>query len=202
MLKDYYSILGISFNASEDEIKRAYRAMSRKWHPDTNPGIDTTAIMQDINEAYYVLKDPLTKARYDAEYSNGFKVYGFQDVVLRKAIKKAKESAASYVRRIISNWAHGVYAILKDEIGYALVALPKLSVAIAIIFNVTLHTLCGHYSSIQQEYSAKSSRKAAVQHKKSVAIPEGQILNAIRFNNLIQQNNENTYSIADKYIQR
>ena len=68
MLKDYYSILGISFNASDDEIKRAYRALSKRWHPDVNPGLDTTAIMQDINEAYFILRDSAMRVRYDAEY--------------------------------------------------------------------------------------------------------------------------------------
>lgn len=57
MFKDYYKILGISRQASAQEIKSAYRTMSKKWHPDINPGMDVTSIMQDINEAYAILKD-------------------------------------------------------------------------------------------------------------------------------------------------
>lgn len=68
MFKDYYQILGISPRASQEEIKQAYRAMSLKWHPDRNPGIDVTNVMQDINEAYKILKDDLSRARYDKEY--------------------------------------------------------------------------------------------------------------------------------------
>ena len=68
MFKDYYQILGISPRASKEEIKQAYRAMSLKWHPDRNPGIDVTKVMQDINEAYKILKDDLSRARYDKEY--------------------------------------------------------------------------------------------------------------------------------------
>lgn len=68
MFKDYYKILGIRQDASAHEIKKAYRAMSMKWHPDKNPGIDVTSIMQDINEAYAILKDEEKRKRYDAEY--------------------------------------------------------------------------------------------------------------------------------------
>lgn len=68
MFKDYYQILEIKHNASLSEIKQAYRAASKKWHPDVNPGKDTTQMMQDINEAYAILKDEMKRMRYDAEY--------------------------------------------------------------------------------------------------------------------------------------
>ena len=69
MFKDYYQLLGITPGASKEEIKQAYRAMSLKWHPDRNPGIDVTSMMQDINEAYKILNDDLSRIRYDNEYS-------------------------------------------------------------------------------------------------------------------------------------
>lgn len=68
MFKDYYKILGVSSSANEAEIKKAYREMSMKWHPDRNPGIDVTATMQDINEAYAILKDATKRSRYNEEY--------------------------------------------------------------------------------------------------------------------------------------
>ena len=68
MFKDYYKILGVSSSANDAEIKKAYREMSMKWHPDRNPGIDVTATMQDINEAYAILKDAAKRSRYDEEY--------------------------------------------------------------------------------------------------------------------------------------
>lgn len=68
MFKDYYQILGISPEASKQDIKQAYRTMSLKWHPDKNPGVDVTSMMQDINEAYKILNDDLSRARYDKEY--------------------------------------------------------------------------------------------------------------------------------------
>ena len=68
MFKDYYKILGISQSASEEEIRRAYHKMSMRWHPDKNPDMDVTSIMQDINEAYAILKDADKRRRYDSEY--------------------------------------------------------------------------------------------------------------------------------------
>ena len=66
--KDYYKILEIGFPSNDDEIKAAYRRMSLKWHPDKNLGIDTSNLMIDINEAYYILNNPEKKNRYDCEY--------------------------------------------------------------------------------------------------------------------------------------
>jgi DnaJ-class molecular chaperone len=66
--KDYYSILNIGFLASEDEIKAAFRAQATRWHPDKNKGLDTTTEMQEINEAYLILKDSEARNRYDAQY--------------------------------------------------------------------------------------------------------------------------------------
>ncbi len=68
MFKDYYKILGVSSSANDAEIKKAYREMSMKWHPDRNLGIDVTATMQDINESYAILKDAAKRSRYDEEY--------------------------------------------------------------------------------------------------------------------------------------
>ncbi|MBQ1667208.1 MAG: J domain-containing protein [Prevotella sp.] len=121
MFKDYYKILGITPAATQEEIKKAYRSQSLQWHPDKNPGMDTTAKMQDINEAYNILKDAATRERYDAEYarfsSTRFEQqksapkaeanYDINDDTLKEDIKEARKAAEDYVREF--------YASLKKD---------------------------------------------------------------------------------------
>ena len=64
--RDYYEVLGVSKNASDDEIKKAYRKLAVKYHPDKNPGDkDAEAKFKEINEAHDVLSDKQKRARYD-----------------------------------------------------------------------------------------------------------------------------------------
>lgn len=73
-MKDYYSILGVSKNANEKELKEAYRKLVRKYHPDLNPNNRQEAekIFREINEAYEVLSDPEKRKFYD-KYGENWK---------------------------------------------------------------------------------------------------------------------------------
>jgi len=63
--KDYYKIMGLARGASQDEIKRAYRKLARKYHPDVSKEKDAEAKFKELGEAYEVLKDPEKRAAYD-----------------------------------------------------------------------------------------------------------------------------------------
>ncbi len=64
--KDYYAILGVKKNATDKEIKQAYRRLARKHHPDVNPGNkEAEEKFKEINEAFSVLGDPEKRKQYD-----------------------------------------------------------------------------------------------------------------------------------------
>ena len=63
--RDYYEVLGVGKNASKDEIKKAYRRLSKQYHPDLNKEANATEKFKEIQEAYEVLSDDQKKARYD-----------------------------------------------------------------------------------------------------------------------------------------
>lgn len=123
MLPDYYKIFGLSKNATQAEIKKRYRELAKKYHPDVNKSPDATSKMQEIQEAYYILSDDEARERYDIQYervygnkSEGFKqsshsqtnqTYNekkenykeqFSDPILEKWIINAKKQAYDFVK--------------------------------------------------------------------------------------------------------
>jgi molecular chaperone DnaJ len=87
--KDYYEVLGIPRTASEEDIKKAFRQLARKYHPDLNPGNKAAEEQfKEINEAFQVLSDPQKKAQYDQfghaafrpEDFAGFRTTSFEDL--------------------------------------------------------------------------------------------------------------------------
>ena len=77
MSKDYYELLGLNKNASDAEIKSAYRKLAKKYHPDVNPGNEAAATkFKEITEAYDVLRDPQKRSTYDQYGSSAFEGAG------------------------------------------------------------------------------------------------------------------------------
>lgn len=114
MLKDYYAILGLAFDASSEQIHFAYRREALKWHPDKHPDQDTMDRMKEINEAYSILSNCETRERYDREYSlyhmvrdgtnnqhDSEKEEDIHDTKLKDDIQKASETAKKHVEELL-----------------------------------------------------------------------------------------------------
>lgn len=63
--RDYYEVLGVGKDASDDDIKKAYRKMARQYHPDVNKAADAEAKFKEVKEAYDVLSDGQKRSTYD-----------------------------------------------------------------------------------------------------------------------------------------
>lgn len=64
--RGWYALLGVDPSSGENEIRRAYKAAARRWHPDVNPSPDAADVMRELNEAVAVLTDPLLRLEYDS----------------------------------------------------------------------------------------------------------------------------------------
>jgi len=116
VFKNYYLILDVNKEVSSEEIKRAYKNQARRWHPDLNPGIDTTQNMQDVNEAYLILSDDDSRSRYNIEFERFINIksnynrkkefeYEISDEILEKWINNARKQALELVNKTIKEIA-------------------------------------------------------------------------------------------------
>lgn len=171
MFKDYYSILEVDENATQEEIKSAFKKQALKWHPDRNPGQDTTQRMQEINEAYLILKDTDARIRYNKEYQRfkqyrqqqrdqkqydqqreqrekektyEYKDYSVDDDILNKWMNNAKKQAVDLAKQTIEDLKGMVSVGAKaaaKEAGNQFIAQLIISVVVILIF--ALSRSCG-----------------------------------------------------------
>lgn len=120
-IKDYYTILGIAKNATQEEIKSAFRDKAKKYHPDVSDLPNAHQLFVEIGEAYEVLKDPRTRESYDnvinerATFSNdkGETYSSTYNKEYREAQQRAKKEAESYASISLDE-------LISNVIGYAL----------------------------------------------------------------------------------
>ena len=79
MARDYYETLGVARNADQDDVKKAFRRLARKYHPDVNKDAGAEETFKEINRAYEVLSEPETRSRYDQYGEAGLGGGGYQD---------------------------------------------------------------------------------------------------------------------------
>jgi len=98
--KDYYSILGVTRNASQEEIKRAYLAAAQKLHPDKNTAAGETEIFLEVQQVYETLSNPKRRAQYDATLPPEIKVnlpYDHSIILSRPSLVKMEEPQMLYI---------------------------------------------------------------------------------------------------------
>ena len=95
---NYYQILNVSPTATQEEIKKAYRKLAKKYHPDSNPTIDTTHEFQKITEAYEILSDVNKRRSYDLS------VMPTQSETVYKSYTKTREESEFDFEDWINNY--------------------------------------------------------------------------------------------------
>lgn len=129
--QDYYQVLGVSRNATEDEIKRAFRRLAFQYHPDRNKDHQAEEKFKEINEAYQVLSDPEKRSRYDrygqVDIESGFSDFGFGglgevfesffgafDSAFARAAQRVPRKGESLQTRITLSFKEAVFGCTKN----------------------------------------------------------------------------------------
>jgi len=134
MIPNYYEILGVGPNATKDEIKKAYRQLALKWHPDKNKNANAHEKFIEINQAYLLLSDDEARAKYEKEFEYYYATnkrekatifetktnyqenttQDFEDEDLRNWTKNAKQQAEEYARMSFEEFASMIKDIIKE----------------------------------------------------------------------------------------
>ncbi len=136
-MTDPYKVLGVNPDASDEEIKQAYRRLAKKYHPDLNPGDEEAARkMQEVNEAYEQIKNPQKQSRqsgYDSGYEQG--PYGdrYQQAAWQYIMNGYYQQALNILSNSAQKNARWYYlsALANDGLGNQLTALEHIRRAVS-----------------------------------------------------------------------
>lgn len=105
---DYYAILEVPRNATQEQIKRAYRRLARLYHPDVNQQVHDQRIKQ-LNEAYSVLGDVAKRAWYDIQILEEMRM-----MLIREAIRRQQERMEQARREARMTWTEGMVGFVRE----------------------------------------------------------------------------------------
>ena len=163
MIPNYYEILGVSSNATKNEIKKAFRKLALKWHPDKNKSLNSHEKFIEINKAYLILSDREARAKYDKEFKNYYKTIerekatgfeseinyeektaqDFQDEDLKYWTKNAEKQAKKYAAMTYDKFVKMLGEIIievgmrgADAFIYAISGVVSASAFFTIIYGI------------------------------------------------------------------
>ncbi|BEG56721.1 hypothetical protein NHP21005_04090 [Helicobacter sp. NHP21005] len=128
MSKSLYSTLEVAEGASQEEIKKSYRRLARKYHPDLNKGKEAEEKFKEINAAYEILNDPQKRAQYDQFGDNMFGGQNFSDFARSQGRGSLDDILASIFGRgalRATSWV-GAYSNMGAWAGLMALALPLI----------------------------------------------------------------------------
>ncbi|CAO3661080.1 unnamed protein product [Rhizopus stolonifer] len=119
-VKEYHKILGVSIDAKDDEIKKAYRKLALRYHPDKNSSSEAEEKFKDISEAYEVLSDPKKRRLYDNSLHNdkpSFYDHGYNDIFSQFHFQRPQDLFDSLFNSHMRNTSDP-FAFMDDSFGF------------------------------------------------------------------------------------
>lgn len=128
MFPDYYKRLGLTKSSTKNEIKKAFRVLALKFHPDKNNSPDAAEKFISINEAYLILFDDIARLKYDKEYDihystknepkqsskSNYEYSGFNDEELNDWAKKARQQGNEYAKMAFAEFSKLIIGFIKE----------------------------------------------------------------------------------------